>query len=347
MTNEELIPNFQFSSKFFGTSSDDSPSQTEKFRRESVASRIENFERRNPHNFHSSEALISSEACERLYKLGILNQKMKATKIKIARVQENKPLPPMKLDISTRSYTPSKPRPYESHIASVDDFSNVHNYLFYLSKEKRAEINIQTGHEDERKISTREKEKVINRLYSRSISLQHEGRERREKIAQALAPKPQIQYKKISLNKATAMYDRQIAHKAARDQRIAEAQVFHPRPFKARDIGELVSLPEPTRGRSQTPNPRSSLTPIRGRSLTPSRVRSRTPIRERSQTHHRSNSQIPTSRERAQTPNFRLISQSRFDYFSTPQRETEFGDFQPQTRSTTPSRNFRLRTPPQ
>ena len=68
--------------------------------------------------------------------MGIQEEKVEARNIEAKKMKESVPQP-AKLDISTRSYTPLKAWPYETKI--VGNYSTVHNYLFYLSKDKQAE----------------------------------------------------------------------------------------------------------------------------------------------------------------------------------------------------------------
>lgn len=49
---------------------------------------------------------------------------------------------------------------------------------------------------------------VHNRLYARSKAMQQEGREKRQQIAQSLAPKPAPPVKKISAQEASCLFDR-------------------------------------------------------------------------------------------------------------------------------------------
>ena len=49
---------------------------------------------------------------------------------------------------------------------------------------------------------------VHDRLYARSKAKQEEGREKRQQIAESLAPKPAPPIKKISAEKATSLFDR-------------------------------------------------------------------------------------------------------------------------------------------
>jgi len=268
----------------------------------------------------------STLACNRLYKMGIHNEKLKAINLKQAkRVEAKLYQQKEKLEISTRSYTPLKARPYErKRESSFGNQSTVHNYLYYLSKDKQAEAD-REKHTDEsvasvgvdKVLSTSEKQKVVHRLYSRSRSLQKDGRERREKVAIALAPKPRAPTKIISHDKATAFFDRQMAHKAARDQRIADAQVNRPPRSRAQDYnldlsGERSQTPSRGRGRSITPNRMRAQSAVR----TMSTMRSRTPLDTRLNS---------STRPRSQSQNRRRPQDS----------------WEPQTRSASPGRDFR------
>jgi len=254
---------------------------------------------------------------------------------------------PSKLDISTRSYTPLKARPYERKI--VGNYSTVHNYLFYLSKDKKAEAARDAEREKQytdnnaKVLSKEDENKVVHRLYERSKSLQHDGRERREKIETRLAPKVKSPSKKISQDKAAAFFDRQMAHKAAVEQRIANAQVNRPPRSRVRD-GVLDShdmnrerAMTPARGRSITPARGRSMTPARGRSITPSRGRSLTPDGVRGQSVTRT---LSSMRSRSPSPG-RAQSRNRSQAQDSRESREQTSHLRPMTRSASPGRNFR------
>lgn len=251
----------------------------------------------------------STLACNRLYKMGIHNEKLKAQNLKQAKREEK--LVNHELEISTRSYTPLKARPYERKINSLGNHSTVHNYLFYLSKDKQAEADREKADRErlideaalkEKVLTTKEKQKVVHRLYSRSRSAQHDGRERREKIAIALAPKPRARTKIISQDKASAFFDRQMAHKTARDQRIADAQVNRP----PRSDGLNHNF-DRNGERSQTPSRGRSMTPDRGRA--PSAVRSMSSARPRTNGGRLKVPQIGSFNTRSASPSRNFRSQ--------------------------------------
>jgi len=273
----------------------------------------------------------STVACNRLYKMGVHNEKLKAQNLKQAkRVEEKLHQQNEKLEISTRSYTPLKARPYERKIASLGNQSTVHNYLFHLSKDKHADAD-REKHSDvsvgvDKALSTKEKQKVVHRLYSRSRSRQKDGRERREKVEIALAPKPRAPTKTISQDKATAFFDRQMAHKAARDQRIADAQVNRPPRSNAQDSNCDLSGE-----RSQTPSRLRSMTPDRVRA--PRAVRTMSTMRSRSPLSTRLNT---SSGGRSQSQNRRRTQDSWEGRTKASQ-----GSLMPLTRSASPGRNFR------
>ena len=56
--------------------------------------------------------------------------------------------------------------------------------------------------------STSSTSRVHNRLYAMSKSMQEAGREKRQQIAQSLAPKSHLPVKKISAKEASSLYDR-------------------------------------------------------------------------------------------------------------------------------------------
>lgn len=302
----------------------------------SVGADFRNFDPKNP--IDDPSILV----CNRLYNMGVEKEKVRAQYLKEAKqVEEQLSQPPPKLEISTRSYTPLKARPYERKIAALGDYSTVHNYLYYLSKDKQAEAareaeRAKQTDENVKVLSTREGQKVVHRLYQRSKSLQHDGRERREKIAIAHAPKPQAPTKKISQDKATAFFDRQMAHKVAHEKKIADAQVNRPPRNNVRQFGMLDLNSEIGRNRA--------LTPARGRSMTPDRSqsRARTPAGARTLSAMRSR---PLSSSRSNTPS-RGRSQSQVrqkssDAWGGRLKAPKFASPKPQTRSASPSRNFR------
>jgi len=273
--------------------------------------------------------------CNRLYKVGVQKEKVKAQYLKDAKkVMEGVSGGPSKLDISTRSYTPLKARPYERKIAALGDYSTVHNYLFYLSKDKQAEAAREAERENSnvdvgKILSTREKQKIVHRLYERSKSTQHAGRERRERIATAIAPKPQAPRKMISQDKATAFFDRQMAHKAAHEKKILDAQVN--RPPRAKGVEPFLDL-----------NGDRAPTPVRGRSMTPDRVRpnTRVPIAPRARSCLRS--RTPTGVRSNNTPSIgRAQSQDRRNSLENLPKAPLYVSLKPQTRSASPGRNFR------
>jgi len=275
----------------------------------------------------------STLACNRLYKMGIHNEKLKAQNLKQAKRVEEKLNQQEKLEISTRSYTPLKARPYERKRESFGNQSTVHNYLFCLSKDKQAEAD-REKHTDEsvasvsgKVLSPREKQKVVHRLYSRSRSLQKDGRERREKVAIALAPKPRAPTKTISQDKVNSFFDRQMAHKAARDQRIADAQVHRPPRSRAQEYNLDQSGEH-------------SQTPSRGRSMTPDRVRAPSAARTMSTMRSRTplGTRLNTSTGgRSQSQSRRLPQDSWDGRMKGPHP----GPLSPQIRSASPGRNFR------
>lgn len=274
-------------------------------------------------------------ACNRLYKVGVQKEKVKAQYLRDARSKMNDvSQPPSKMDISTRSYTPLKARPYERKIAALGDYSTVHNYLFYLSKDKQAEAAKDAERENNnvplgKVLNTREEQKVVHRLYERSKSLQHDGKERREKIATALAPRPQTPSKKISQDKATAFFDRQMAHKAAYEKKILEAQVHRPPRSKGADFdlpGERASTP--ARGRSMTPDR------MRPNSRTLSATRARSCLRSRTPNGVRSNNTPSIGRSHSQNREAQDLRESR-------PKAPQFVSLKPHTRSASPARNFR------
>jgi len=191
---------------------------------------------------YSSNANGKFHICDRLYSMGLRSQTLKEEQQRIKKVKEEeeekkKQQAPLRIN---RYYAPLKPRPYEASSKS----KSVHDYLFNLAKERRYEELVRQCREvkqTEKSISESEKKEVVCRLYERSTSLQSEGKKRREKIAEALAPR-EVPQKKISLDKAIALYDRLLAKKKEHIEKIEEVRNKYLSPLKARNtnvFGEI------------------------------------------------------------------------------------------------------------
>lgn len=187
---------------------------------------------------------LTPHICDRLYSMGVHTQRVKAKQERIRRKtaeeEEEKKLQTVPLR-RNRSYTPMKPRPYD--IADEKKYNSVHDYLFDNAKERQIEKKLvekeQAEKGEEILLSPREKDEVVGRLYSRSSMKQYDGKQRRRKIAIAHAPKPTPPQKKISIENATALYDRLMAQKRHNDRKITAARIAHTKPFKARNIGAI------------------------------------------------------------------------------------------------------------
>jgi hypothetical protein len=164
---------------------------------------------------------------------------------------------------------------------------------------------------------------VTDRLYGRSKKIQEEGRQRRNSIAKAHAPRAPTPSKRIPVDKALEIYDRGMVQKACLEIKREEASID---PY----ISPLLSPPSVS-GRSPTPiglRSRSfSPAPNRMRSVspgprkvsqwsTPSKQRSQSTLPWQTSDHSKSRahiqrdqsrSKLPTNRIRSQTPTERLF----------------------------------------
>ena len=76
------------------------------------------------------------------------------------------------------------------------------------SKVSKTTVNTRHTKKSSQKRRGTSRRGVHDRLYARSKAKQEEGREKRQQIAESLAPKPPPPIKKISAEKATSLFDR-------------------------------------------------------------------------------------------------------------------------------------------
>ena len=161
----------------------------------------------------------SMNICDRLYHEAKEKEYKRANIIKEKVDQENNVGPPKLRLAADRSYTPIRSRPI---------CASIHDHLYNLSKikdEKKKyleleEINANTTNRGV--LSAKQSSKVAGRLYDRSRNRQEEGRKKRENIKKKLTPRAPTPSRKISLSKATAIYDRGISHKAKKERKIED-----------------------------------------------------------------------------------------------------------------------------
>ena len=283
----------------------------------------DNLERKNSKKSYKSYQGISTN--ERLYNLARKKRLLEMERERKRADDEKLKEVPAKMELATKSYVPLVPR-----ALSNTRGGSIHNRLYELSKQRSHSRGISREHfsssssvSSRLSLSSTEKNAVTDRLYGRSKKIQEEGRQRRNSIAKAHAPRAPTPSKRIPVDKALEIYDRGMVQKACLEIKREEASID---PY----ISPLLSPPSVS-GRSPTPiglRSRSfSPAPNRMRSVspgprkvsqwsTPSKQRSQSTLPWQTSDHSKSRahiqrdqsrSKLPTNRIRSQTPTERLF----------------------------------------
>ena len=278
------------------------------------------------HSYKSHQGISTNE---RLYNLAKKKRLLEMEREKRRAEKEKLKDIPVKMKLATKSYVPLVPR-----ASSSIGGGSIHDRLYELSKQRPISRGI--PREDDfncgnsisssrsKYLSSSEKKAVTNRLYGRSMKVQEEGRQRRESIEKAHAPRAPTPSRRIHIEKATEIYDRGMVQKACLEIKREESSIDpYTSPLLSPPSVSRSSTPLGMRSRSFSP------APMRMRSISPGpRKLSRwsTPTKPRSQStlpwqssdrsksttkpqRGKSRSRLPKDRIRSQTPTERLVRQ--------------------------------------
>ena len=296
---------------------------------------------------------------ERLYNLAKKKRLIEDERMKLRKkILEEKEKPKV-LYLEARSYTPVRDRSRGEH-------ENVHNRLYSLAKVKNSAQQQQHNMSKEEKPRYLDPKKVkstagVNRLYSLSLKKQQQGQERRQMIEMKKL-KPVCPSRKISLKKATGMYDRGMKQKInlevkredegmdpyvspllnpllAEEDNDEDSQILRYRPSSA--VSGVRSQSKARPGQPSGAQSRTSVgsAPNKTKTATP-RIRARSRLRTATPTMFSFRSPSATPAYRASTSTSRLRGRS-----TTPQKEERFATPQKGGRFATPQKEGRFGTP--